>query len=557
MLGHDDTQDFGRKFKVAFSGCKHEPCGLTSFHDIGAIAMTREIDGKVVRGFELYVGGGLGSVPQAAKLFEEFTPETELLPLSQAICRVFGRLGEKDNRSRARLKFLVKKLGIDEFRKLVLEERATLRPDPRWTSFLEDLAVTDERPLKPARALESLPDDPAFLAWQRTNVRKQAQAGYAIATVTMPLGDFTSDQARALADLARRYTGDTMRAAVDQNMLFRWVVEADLPELHRELVALGLGDPGANTVSDVTSCPGTDTCKLGISSSRGLAGELRKQLHVLNGTFPEAARDLHIKCSGCFNACGQHHVADIGYLGVSRTVAGKRVPHFQLVVGGQWSDNAGAFGLAIGAIPSKNVPQVTDRLARKYAEERQGEETFRAFVERFGKKQIRALVEDLIEVPPYAVDPSFYSDWGDPREYTISDIGVGECAGEVVPFAQMELAASEREVFEAQLLLDQGDPSGALGRAKKAMLSAARALTREKNPNLGEDPDEVVSEFRARLVDTKLFWDTYAGGKFSQFLFRLHARKDDVASAEDAHQALEEAQLFVDAAHECYGRLGA
>lgn len=555
LLGHDDTQDFGRKFKVAFSGCKSEPCGLTNFHDIGAIAVTRQVDGETQRGFELYVGGGLGSVPQAAKLLDDFVPEAELLPLSQAICRVFGRLGEKDNRSRARLKFLVKKLGIDEFRDLVQQERKALRPDPRWTAFLEDLSVTDEQPLRPAAPLGEVPTDPAFAAWQRTNVRKQAQAGYAVATITLPLGDLTSDQARGVSELARRFTGDTLRATVDQNLLFRWLPEADLPELFRGLDALGLGEPGSGTISDVTACPGTDTCKLGISSSRGLAGELRRRLDVLEGELGAAARDLHVKCSGCFNACGQHHVADIGFLGVSRTVSGRRVPHFQLVVGGQWTENAAAFGLAIGAIPSKNVPLVTERLAKRYAQERDATETFRAFVERIGKKQVRTMLEDLIEVPPYDVDPSFYSDWGDPREYTISDIGVGECAGEVVPFAQMGLAASEREVFEAQLLLEQGQSPAALERAYRAMLSAARALTREKNPNLGEDADEVVREFRERLVEPRLFWDQYAGSKFSHYLFRWHDRDRGDAGPDDARQAIEEAQLFVDAAHECYARL--
>ncbi len=557
LLGHDDTQDFGRKFKVAFSGCKDEPCGLTNFHDLGLVAKIRDVGGKSVRGFEYWVGGGLGSVPQPARLLAEFVTEEELMPLTQALCRVFGRLGEKDNRSRARLKFLVKKLGIDEFRRLVLEEREKLRPDPRWTDYLSDLSATEEHPKKPGMPLA--PDAAAggaFAAWRRTNVRQQAQSGYAVATITLPLGDMSSSQARAISDLARTYTGDTLRATVDQNMLLRWVPEADLPALHAALLATGLGEPGAGTLSDVTACPGTDTCKLGISSSRGLAGELRRQLNVLGSEVPDAAKDLHIKCSGCFNACGQHHVADIGFLGVSRNVGGRRVPHFQLVVGGQWTENAGAYGLAIGAVPSKHVPKVVERLTRHYSESRQEGETYRRFVERIGKKSVRGLIEDLIELPSYADDPSYYSDWGDPREYTIDDMGVGECAGEVVPFAQMGLAASEREVFEAQLLLDQGQAEDAARRAYQAMLSAARALTREKNANLGDDPDEIVSEFKARLVDTRLFWDQYAGGKFSQFLFGMHASGLAVADAEGAHEVIEEAQLFIDAAHQCYTRLG-
>lgn len=555
LLGHDDVQDMGRKFKIAFSGCADEPCGLTNFHDIGLVARTRSVDGRLERGFAFYLGGGLGSVPQGAKLLDEFVPVNELLPLAQAVCRVFARLGEKDNRSRARFKFLVKKLGMEELSRLIREERAGLRPDPRWTDMIENPSEVEEKPLRAASELPKQGHSPELQRWIDSNVRPQAQEGYAVATITLPLGDLTSHQARSVASLARRFTGDTLRATVDQNLLLRWVSQADIPELYQELAAIGLGEPGAGTISDVTSCPGTDTCKLGISASRGLSGELRRRLTVLNGEIPEAARGLHIKCSGCFNACGQHHVADIGFLGVSRTVSGRRVPHFQLVVGGQWSQNAGAFGLAIGAIPSKNVPTAVERLSRDYAQNREEGETYRAYVQRIGKKAVRDKVEDLTQVPPYEVDPSYYTDWGDPREYTIGDMGVGECAGEVVPFVQMGLAASEREVFEAQLLLDAGSPHDAAARAYSAMLEAARALTREKSPNVGEEPDEIVREFRTHLVDTQLFSDPFAGAKFAHFLFRTHREGINGVSEEAAHQLIEEAQLFVDAAHQCYTRL--
>ena len=556
VLGHDDVQDFGRKFKVAFSGCKHNPCAVTNFHDLGAIARTRQVNGKTERGFEFYVGGGLGAVPFPAKLIEEFVPEEELLPLSQAVCRVFARLGEKENRSRARIKFLVKKLGVEEFRRLVLEERAKIRPDERWTAFLGDLGVTDEKPIRPGAPLPKGPYPAGFEKWRASNLKPQSQDGYFVAIMTLPLGDLTSQQARAVSNLARRFTGDTLRTTVDQNMLFRWVSGADVVALYEELVELGLATAGADSITDVTSCPGTDTCKLGISSSRGLAGELRQRLAMVEEKLSPATKALHIKCSGCFNACGQHHVADIGFLGVSRNVNGRRVPHFQLVVGGQWTENAGSYGLAIGAVPSKNVPEAVSRLTKHFEEKKVNGETYQKFVHRVGKKEVRSLIENLLEVPPYEQDPSFYSDWGDPREYTVDDMGVGECAGEVVPFVQMGLAASEREVFEAQLLLDQGNAEQAARRAFSAMLQAAKALTKEKNQNLGDDPDEIVNEFRTHLVDTELFKDPYQGKVFANYLFRAHKEGVGPASTEAAHQLIEEAQLFVDAAHQCYTRIG-
>jgi sulfite reductase (ferredoxin) len=519
------------------------------------------VDGEVRRGFELYVGGGLGAVPQNAQLFDAFLPEEELLPIAQAVSRVFARLGEKQNRAKARIKFLVKKLGIEEFKRLTLEERATLRPDPRWTAFLADLHVTDEKPARSAGALPPGPYPAGFERWRASNVVPQRQPGYVMATITLPLGDLTSAQARALADVARRYTGDAIRTTVEQNMLLRWVSEADLPALYAALVAIDLGAAGASTIADITACPGTDTCKLGISSSRALAAELGRQLAASGIADDPNARGLHIKTSGCFNSCGQHHVADLGFLGVSRNVNGRRVPHFQLVVGGQWTHNGGAYGLAIGAVPSKRVPDIVKKLTGRYAAERQPGEGFAAFVTRIGKKTIRAMVEELQVLPSYEQDPSYYSDWGDPREYTIDDMGVGECAGEIVPFVEMGLANSEREIFEAQVLLDDGNIKDAATRAYSAMIEAARSLARERSPNLGSAPDEVVGEFRRHFFDTQLFFDPYAGGKFAQFLFRAHeeygTEHDKAPTREAAHQMIEEATLFVDAAHQCYTRLGA
>jgi sulfite reductase (ferredoxin) len=249
-------------------------------------------------------------------------------------------------------------------------------------------------------------------------------------------------------------------------------------------------------------------------------------------------------------------VADLGFLGVSRNVGGRRVPHFQLVVGGQWENNGGAYGLAIGAVPSKRVPEVVKRLTERYASERVGNESFSEFANRIGKKSIRALVEELQVLPTYDQDPSFYSDWGDPREYTISDMGEGECAGEVVPYVEVELASAERQIFESQILLDEKKPDEAAKRAFSAMLQAARALTREKNFNVGTDADEVVAEFRKHYYDTQLFFDPFAGGKFAHYFFRAHEDRGKVSAPDAAHQLIEEATLFIDAAHQCYARLG-
>src|SRR2546425_1575872 len=456
LLGHPDAQGFGRKFKIAFSGCCERACGLVNMHDMGGIAVARTENGMEKRGFEVYVGGGLGAVPHDAKLFDPFLSEEELLPTAQAIARVFARLGEKKNRAAARIKFLVAKLGIEEFRRLVLEERKTMVPDPRWTGYLPEVAEFKENPLKEPVPLNGQRPE-GFEKWYSTNVYRQKQAGYGVATITLPLGDLTSSQMRQLADLARRFTGDNVRTTVEQNIVLRWVSEADLPELYRELVRMGLGEPGAGTIVDVTACPGTDTCKLGIASSRGLAAEIRTRLAAKLFTLDEAVKNLHIKISGCFNSCGQHHISDLGFYGTSRTIGNRKVPHFQVVLGGKWEDNAGAYGLAIGTVPSKSIPEVIERITGRYVRDRNGNETFQEFIKRIGKQELRGMLENLMQVPAYEKDRSFYSDWGDPREFTIGDLGMGECAGEVVSAAQFDLADAERLVFESQLHLDSGD----------------------------------------------------------------------------------------------------
>jgi len=551
LLGHEAGQNMGRKFKVAFSGCAQHACGLTGFHDIGCIARVQEHEGRRQRGFAFYVGGGLGPVPQAAELLDAFVPERELLPLSEAVCRVFSALGERTNRSRARMKFLLKKLGLEEFRRLVLAEREKLRPDPRWTEFLERLNQETEAPLHAGThaALGPGGESPRYRTWLKTNVYPQRQLGYSAATIQLPLGDFTPVQARLVAKLMRKYTGDTLRTTVEQNLLLRWVSNEDLPALFAELEEAGLADAGANGLTDVTSCPGTDTCKLGISSSRGLARELRRHLSA-DGARPEAAGDLHVKCSGCFNSCGQHHVADIGFLGVSRNVDGRRVPHFQLVVGGQWENNARKFGLAIGAIPSKRVPQAVDRLTQAYAATRTEGETFPAWAHRVGRKEVKALVSDLTDVPSFEQAPDLYRDWGDPRVYTTGDQGVGECAGEVVSPTQFALATSERQIFEAQLLLDDGKPIDAARRAQAAVLGAGECLTRELEPGLGTAADEVAQKFRQLLHDSGAFDAASVGGKFGHIFFKFHELDLSAVSPAAAHELIEEAQLFVDASHQ-------
>ena len=569
LLGHPDVQDFGRKFKIAFSGCRHEACGLVRLHDMGAIAVTRQVDGKAERGFELYVGGGLGSVPHQAKLLEDFVVPDELLPMAQAISRVYARLGEKKNRAAARIKFLIAKLGVDEFRRLVREERATLAEDPRWTGYMEGAEEFAESPLadgsSASRDGAAHSDNGAadYATWLEDNVYRQRQAGYSTVTVALPLGDITASQMRALADIARRYTRETVRTTVEQNIVIRWVPDGRLGELYGELAAADLAASGAGTIVDITSCPGTDTCKLGIASSRGLAAELRERLLAKSYELDASVRGLRIKVSGCFNSCGQHHVSDIGFYGVSRKRNNITVPHFQVVLGGQWQENAGSYGLAIGAVPSRRIPDAVDTITSRYLADRDGDESFQDFIQRVGKADLKGMLEGLSDVPTYEVDASYYSDWGDPRVFTTGDMGIGECAGEVVAPIDFQLTAAEREAFEAQLHQESGHLEKAARTAYGAMVNAAAALLRYHHggelptgsANGSGDHDQVVAAFRTDLYDTELFFDPFAKGKFGAYLLKASSHDSADYDEDGVRQLIEESQLFIEAAHACYARL--
>ncbi len=526
-------------------------------HDLGFTAVTRVVDGQEQRGFRVVVGGGLGAVPRQAKVFDEFMAPEEILPVAQAIARIFGRHGEKKTRSRARLKFLIDKWGIDKFKEEVLAERAKLPEDARWTEYLDGVEQDEEQPLKPPGELPTINGDQRLQHWLKTNIREQRQPGYVTATVALPLGDITPDQLRGLADIVREFTNGTIRTTVEQNFVIRWVSKSDVVKLFEALDAIGLSQPGASNVLDIVACPGTDTCKLGISSSRGLAGELLTRLASKSFELDQAIQDLHIKISGCFNSCGQHHVADIGFYGVSRTLQGYKVPHFQVVLGGQWEENAGSYGLPIVAIPSKRIPDALDRITDLYLRMREKDERFPKFVKRIGKTKIRELLDDLTQDPPsHDSDPEFYADWADPRQYSIGDIGKGECAGEVVTQYEFEMTAAERIVFGAQVHLEDENVQQAGQDAYQAMIKAAKALVQIQYDDVTEDdPDEVIDEFKERYYDTELFFDPFAGSKFADYLFDAHEENGRQFTADSAHHLIEEAQLFIEAVHSCYNRI--
>ena len=546
LLGHPDAQDFGRKFKIAFSGCEEHACGLANMHDIGAVAAVKEVDGEVKRGFKLYVGGGLGAVPHQAKVFDDFVSAEELLPISQSICRVFTRLGERRNRNKARLKFVIAKYGIEEFRKQVLEDRETLRHDPEWTAYLDNLDAYNESPLKAPTQLNGASQPEGFEEWYQSNVRLQSQPGYAFVTITLPLGDITADQTRVLAEISRKYVKDTIRATVEQNIVLRWVTMTDLPALYRELKAIGLGDPGAESMVDITACPGTDSCKLGVSSSRGLAAHLRS--HFIETGVQNEIKDFRIKISGCPNSCGQHHVANIGFFGSSRRMGEHIAPYYQVLLGGHMIENASSYGLATGKIHGKYIPAFIEELTGKYTAERNEEESFTDYVARLGKAEIKQILSKYDKIPTYEEAPEFYVDTGDTKDYQLKT-GVGECAGEVVALVSMKLEEADRLIYESGLNLEKGEYQDSAELAFNAMIRAADGLSTTVGLQYIDDAT-TVNEFRTHFFEPGNFFPGYGA-----HIFKATEEDASTFDHELAHRRVEEATLFVEESHNVYNRM--
>jgi sulfite reductase (ferredoxin) len=268
-------------------------------------------------------------------------------------------------------------------------------------------------------------------------------------------------------------------------------------------------------------------------------------------------QDLHIKISGCFNSCGQHHAADLGFYGVSRKMGGYAVPHFQVVLGGEWTHNVGSYGMPVMAIPSKHVPEVVERLTTRYAEGRKDGELFKDFIKRMGKAELKTLLDDLSRAPQDPEDRSIFTDWGDPREYSLGDMGMGECAGEVVSPVDFALAGAERGVFEAQIALEAGQFQKAGETAWQAMLRAAQGLVSLEVADVPSDPDRIVAEFRSRFYDTQKFFDPFAARNFGQYFFSAHEKASEPYTEDSARFRIDEAHLFVEAAHNCSQRITA
>lgn len=448
FLRHPLSSALPRKFKIAFEGCD-EDHAAAAIHDLGFFARQR----SGAPGFQVRVGGGTATMPVSARPLVEFLPAGELLAVAEAVIRVFHRLGDRQNRASNRLKYLVKKLGFEDFAREVAAALAEVRAEGIPPLGFDPLHPPEEgpppggRPPPPspealaARVSAQAPRGPGVVpevrpvlapgsaalgAFRRSNVRPQRQARYVTVSVTVPLGDLTSAQFGALADLSRSYADGTVRFTRDQDVVLRWVLPEEVPALHARLAAAGLGLDGAGTPADVVSCPGAESCRLAVTHSRGLGQVLEAHVRSRPELYGQAP-DLELKVSGCPNGCSQHHVASIGFQGSARKVGSRAVPQYFVLLGGRLSADGARFGKVAGKIPGRRVTAALDALTALYLAEREPGEGAPAFFARVAPERAKAVLAPLGDLTEADLTPQDLVDLGETEPYS-TDTMDGECA---------------------------------------------------------------------------------------------------------------------------------
>ena len=434
LLRHPYAQRLPRKFKINFSGCATD-CGQAMFNDVGVIGTTRTLDdGTVEPGFQVFVAGGLGANPHAAQALEDFTSREDLLPTIEACLRTFDHYGNRDNKIRARMKWLVDTMGIEELRERVIKERKFLRAARGWPGGIpaqvreQGDAPAGGESIAPTGTIVGVPikltsNDP-YSRWQEANVVRGVAKGTISVMAYARLGDITTQQFRDLADIQRDFNLD-LRVTNRQNFALRDVTEADLRGVYDRLVDTGMAEPGAELARDVVACPGADTCNLAVTQSRGLAAAIGDALEEAGLAEVPGVRT---NISGCTNSCGQHHISDIGFFGLERRAHGRAAPGYQMLLGGHVGDMQVEFGDKASKLPAKSAPEAVVRIVGRFNEEREASETFQHWLERSGgAKGVGQTLTDLDHFPTPEEGPEFFVDYGETGPY-VAEIGDSECA---------------------------------------------------------------------------------------------------------------------------------
>jgi len=433
---HPLTQAFPRKFKSAFTGCDDHDHVAAAIQDLTYVSQIRVEDGVEKRGFKVFVGGGTSIMPRLAKPLYEFLPEEDFLRLALAIFTVFNNADMlRKNRMMARLKVLIDRIGLDEFKTLVEAELENIGSvDPKPFMNVEEM-MRETPPALAANSANGSNGGGDYAEWRKTNVEAQKQEGYYVVHVKPERGNISASQFHGLADIMRKYTGGRARTSQEQNLALRFVPEHMLHDVWDALTEIGLAEANAHSISNVVSCPGTDSCKLGITSSMGLAGALKQEIESWDGLLQdEGVNDIRIKMSGCPNGCGLHHIANIGFHGAATKGAdGEQIPAYEMFLGGNYGDvnvQDSRIGTRIPRVkvPAKSVPGVLKHVVNYYKDNRNDGEKFNQFLDRVGLEELTEVAEKAqLAVADAAPGSDMYVDWERTNLYKL-ERGEGECA---------------------------------------------------------------------------------------------------------------------------------
>ncbi|AEM71000.1 Ferredoxin--nitrite reductase [Allomuricauda ruestringensis DSM 13258] len=521
-------QEMGRKFKVSFSA-SDEDTGLSYMHDLGFIA--KEKDGE--RGFKVMLAGGLGSQPRLADELYSFLPTDKIIPLMESVIRVFDRYGERKSRAKARMKFLLKDIGLDGFKKLLDEEQLAI-PHKTYPINFEDYPKVNVAEVEAPEV--TIEDQEAFEQWKSTNLVPQKQEGYVAIGIKVLLGDFYTDKARELAKLVQDYAAGEIRLSLRQNILIPYVKEELVPFFYQELKKSGFAEAGYNKALDITACPGTDTCNLGIASSTGIADELER---VIKAEYPHYINnpDVVIKISGCMNACGQHNMAHIGFQGMSVRTKDKLVaPALQVLLGGgNYGDGNARFADKVAKIPSKRGPQALRLILDDFEANGNGA-SFTDYYEEKGQHYFYDFLKPLTDVDNLTQED--FIDWGNEEKYK-KEIGIGECAGVIVDLVATLFFESQEKIENAEEAINDGKWAASIYYSYQSIVNSAKALLTAEKVKVNTHAS-IIRDFDKLYVETgKIGFE----GGFDKIALQLNKNKPSEAFAksylEDAKNVLE------------------
>ena len=470
LLRNPICQEMGRKFKISFSS-SDEDTALSYLHDLGFIP--KIVNGQ--KGFKVVFGGGLGSQPAHAELLSEFVTVNQIIPTAEGIIRIFDRYGERAKRMKARMKFLIKEMGRDVFLDLVEKEKKAIA----FETYEIDTTAFEGAIPEPLLEVPqvTIDDATAYEAWKASNVIAQKQAGYYAIGIKVLLGDFYTDKARLLADLIKNYGANELRFSLRQNIVIRNIKEENLPFFYQELAKLDMVALGYNTIGDITACPGTDTCNLGIASSTGIAEELEK---VIKAEYPQYSNnsEIEIKISGCMNACGQHNMSAIGFQGMSINSGKLVAPALQVLLGGgRLGNGEGRFADKVIKVPSRRGPDALRTILNDFDANGNGQK-FLDYYDAKGEKYFYEILKPFADVTN--LTEADFVDWGNADNY-VKAVGVGECAGVVIDLVATLLLEAKDKLTFAQESLDEGKWADAIYHAYAGFVNGAKALLLSEN----------------------------------------------------------------------------